>query len=103
MLMPALSVVVVLVACFGILLHHRFLRMMRSRHPSVWHATGQPTLFSIGGSLIMSMPLLRFLWCKAYERVDDEEFVRLGAVVRTYNLVFFCLFTGFAILSFTRM
>jgi len=78
MVTQVLFIIVMLVICFGTILHHRFLRLMRVRHPSIWRSVGQPSVFSVGGSLIMSIPLLRFLWRKEYLSLDDQEFARLA-------------------------
>ena len=101
MITQVLFIVVMLVICFGIILHHRFLRLMRVRHPSIWRSTGQPTVFSVGGSLIMSIPLLRFLWRKEYLSLDDQEFTRWAGFVRGFNAFFICFLVAWVVLSFT--
>lgn len=90
--------VVIALAVFGIGLHYTYLRAMRRRHPAIWQSLRRPTLFSTGGTLMMSLPVLRFLWRKEYQATTDQKFSRLSHVVRTYNLLFFCLITTLGIL-----
>jgi hypothetical protein len=95
--------VVMALAVFGIGLHYTYLRAMRRRHPAIWQSLRRPTLLSTGGTLMMSLPVLRFLWRKEYQATTDQEFSRLSDVVRAYNLVFSCLITALAILIFIRL
>src|SRR5438270_209446 len=92
------DVVVVAAMMFGIGLHYRYLRMMRVSHPATWQSLGRPTLFSMGGTLMMNFSVLRFLWRKEYHRMSDQEFRRMSDLVRTYNFLFVCFLCGFALL-----
>lgn len=87
--MQTLSVIVIALAVFGTGLNYRYLRAMRLRHPATWESLRRPTLFSAGGSLIMSVPVLRFLWRREYRQVHDADFMHLSALVRAYNALFF--------------
>ena len=86
------------IALFGIGLHYRYLRMMRLSHPATWQSLGRPTPFPTGAALMMSFRVLRFLWRREYDTIDDRKFSRLSDLVRTYNFLFVCLFCGFALL-----
>jgi hypothetical protein len=91
------DVLVAAAMVFGIGLHCRYLRMMRLSHPATWQSLGRPTLFSIGGTLIMSFRVLRFLWRKDYHTIGDQEFSRVSDWVRTYNFLFVCFLCGFVL------
>lgn len=86
------------IALFGIGLHYRYLRMMRLSHPATWQSLGRPTPFPTGAALMMSFRVLRFLWRKEYDTIGDQEFSRLSGLVRTYNFLFVCLLSCFALL-----
>ena len=95
--MPAVFILFILVMVFGILLNYRFLRAMRLHHPTMWQSIGRPTLFSVGGSLMLSLPVLRLLWRRDYRQVGDPQFSRVGDFVRSYQLLLLCLYVSFAL------
>jgi hypothetical protein len=95
--MKAVSILFILIMLCGIPLNYRFLRAMRRHHPTMWQSVGRPTLFSVGGSLMLSLPVLRMLWSKDYRQVGDPQFSRVGDFVRSYQLLLLCLYVSFAL------
>ena len=102
-MVKALSIVVIIAAVFGTCLHYRYLRTIRLRHPATWQSLRRPTLFSVGGSLMMSLPVIRFLWREEYRQIGDDGFSRLSATVRAYNIVFLLLCTAYAVFTAVRI
>ena len=94
--MRAVFILFILVMVFGVLLNYRFLRVLRLRHPAMWRSIGRPTLFSVGGSLMLSLPVLRMLWRKDYRQAGDPQFSHVGDFVRSYQLLLLCLYASFA-------
>ena len=86
--MRVFSILCIFVALVGLGLNYRFLWLLRARQPALWRSVGQPTLWSSGGSMIYSLPVLRLLWRRDYRAVDDPSFRRLGDMVRACNLLF---------------
>ncbi len=86
--MHVFSILCIIVAWVGLVLNYRFLSLLRTRHPDLWRSVGEPTLWSHGGSVIESLPVLRLLWHRGYRAVADPSFRRLGDMVRACNLLF---------------
>ena len=103
MIMKALGILFILVMVFGVLLNYRFLRAMRLHHPTMWLSIGRPTLFSVGGSLMLHLPVLRMLWRKDYRQSRDPQFNRFGDFVRGYQLILLCLYISFAVFVLIRL
>jgi uncharacterized membrane protein YraQ (UPF0718 family) len=77
----------------GLVMQHFFLQEMRSHHPDVWESLGRPTLIR-NNTISNGLAVLRFLWRKEYQALDDAKFIRFAAFVRAYLIaytVFFAL------------
>lgn len=101
--MRAVSILFIPAMVFGILLNYRFLRAVRLHHPTMWQSIGRPTLFSVGGSLMLHLSVLRMLWRKDYRQVGDPQFSRFGDLARCYQVVLFCLYISFALFMLIRL
>ena len=66
MVMRVFSILCIIVAWVGLVLNYRFLSLLRARHLDLWRSAGEPTLWSHGGSMIESLPVLRLLWRRGY-------------------------------------
>ena len=53
-------------------------------------------MFSTAGLAMLSLRLARFLWREEYRRTNDD-FARLSALVRTFNISFLVVFLAFVI------
>jgi hypothetical protein len=94
--MRTFSLIMFVIAGVGMVLHCRFLWIMRFRHPGLWQSLGKPGWYSAFNSLTRPR-VLRFLWYRDYQVVPDREFATLGVVVRFYYLIFICVFVVFVI------
>ncbi len=90
--MHLLAFVALMVSCVaGLALHTRFLRELRLRHADIWESLGRPTLI-MNNSISNGLAVLRFLWRRDYESIDDPEFVRLARRLRIFNIAHIALF-----------
>ena len=96
MVIRAFSLGMLLIAVVGMGLQYRFLRIMRVRHPELWRSLGKPRWYPTS-NLLLTSPVLRFLWHRDYCAVPDQEFATLGGIVRFYHLMFVCIFILFVI------
>jgi len=79
-------------AIIGFALTSAFLKVLRERHPAVWESLGEPSLF-LNNSIANSLAVLRFLWRKDYEALNDPDFAERARVLRLYNILY-CAFFG---------
>jgi len=84
------------IAVVGMVLHFRFLRIMRLRHAVLWRSLGKPRWFS-AINVLVTPRVLRFLWDRDFQGVPDHEFTTLSSALRLYYLIFFCIFGVFVI------
>ncbi len=92
--MRMFSLIMFVIAGVGMVLHCRFLWVMRFRHPELWQSLGRPGWYSAFNSPTHPR-VLRFLWHREYRGMPDHKFATLGAVVRFYYLIFICVVVVF--------
>jgi hypothetical protein len=90
---PLFFFILLPVAAIGFVLHVRFLRALRSRHESVWEALGSPTPFA-NNSMSNSLAVIRYLWRKDYETIDDPAFVSLARMLRIFSIAYLIFFVA---------
>lgn len=90
-LLPVLMITLALSAIFGLAMQHRFLSILRTRHPSVWEGLGKPTLF-VNNSISNSFSVIGYLFRQKYLSLDDPRSIRLASFLRNYLIAYFCLF-----------
>ena len=78
-------------AVVGLAMMHQFLRDMRTRHVAVWESLGSPTLIA-NNSISNNLAVMRFLWRKEYQSIDDPDFVSLARTVRIYSIAYLAFF-----------
>ena len=76
----------------GLVVQQVFLSRLRKRHTRTWEQLGKPVIFLNSGAL-NTIDLLRFLWRRDYESLDDTKTVKLGRFLRGFLLFYFALFT----------
>ena len=59
---------------------------LKSHHPEVWRALGEPSLFA-GASIQAQRRTSKFLWSRAYEDLGDERLNRVAAAARILAVV----------------
>jgi hypothetical protein len=85
--------ILVVSVVFGLAMHSRLLRDMRSRHPGVWESLGRPTLV-VNNTISNGLAVQRFLWRKEYEALGDPEFERLARRLRTFGICYLIFFAA---------
>jgi Trk-type K+ transport system membrane component len=91
--------VLLIAAGVGFPLHADFLRELRSRHPAVWESLGRPTLF-MNNSIANGLAVMRFLWRKEYEALNDRDFAQKARVLRTLSIAYLFLFAVIVVIQF---
>lgn len=70
-----------------VVVHARFLTLMRRRHPRVFHALGHPRIIR-ARSVSETLCTLRYLWRRAYLGTNHPQFVSLGDWLRRLHLAY---------------
>ena len=85
-------VALLMVSCVGGLVTQQiFLSRLRKKHTRTWEQLGKPVIF-LNSGLLNTIDLLRFLWRKNYESLDDTKTVVLGRFLRGLLLFYAALF-----------
>jgi hypothetical protein len=100
-ILPVLFVGLFLSAVVGLILQYRFLVRLRTQHAEAWESLGRPTLF-LNNSIVNGFAVLRFLWRKDYQALNDPQFATLARILRVYLVAYVFLFlcTGIAMFVF---
>jgi hypothetical protein len=72
-------------------LKFRFYCTLRDKFPDIWQELGRPTLF-LNNSITNRSAVRRFLRQRAYEKTEDEEFIRCCTTLRRFQLAYFIFF-----------
>ena len=81
----------------GFVLYRRFLRDLRSRHPSEWQRLGRPTVVYYS-SQQARRDLSRWVADDGFDQLDDPAFAADCRRYRAYGRVYSAVFTGLWIL-----
>jgi hypothetical protein len=84
LILKSLILLLLLLLPGGIVLHARFLRTLRQRHPRAWESVGRPTMVR-NNTIRNSRAAQRFLRRREYEALEDPGFSALCDVLRVYT------------------
>lgn len=77
----------------GFVLHSRFLKTLKTRHPDVWEALGSPSLF-LNNSIKNGWAVQRFLHKKEYLALNDPLFTSQCNFARSFGRAYLVFFIG---------
>jgi|ERR1035437_5711222 hypothetical protein len=96
-----LSFILMAAVVVGLAMQHRLLKDMRTRHAAVWESLGSPTLI-MNNSVSNNLAVMRFLWRKEYQSIDDPDFVALARAVRIYSIAYLIFFAFVLVIGFLQ-
>ena len=74
----------------GLVTQQLFLSRLRKKYTGTWEQLGKPVIF-LNSGMLNTTNLLRFLWRKNYESLDDAKTIALGRFLRGFLLFYFVL------------
>lgn len=77
----------------GFVLHSRFLKILKTRHPDVWETLGKPSLF-LNNSIKNGWAVQRFLFKKEYLSLNDPLFISQCNFLRSFGQAYLLFFVG---------
>jgi hypothetical protein len=90
-LLPYIFIIFNLSAIIGIVLHHRFLALLKEYHFEKWKELGSPTLF-MNNSIKNNLAVVRFLKNKEYLNINDPHLTKMSQIIWYYSITYLSFF-----------
>ncbi len=76
------------IVVFNFYLHYKVQKLLRTKHPEVWFALGQPDQFTPTNDVVSKQSVIKeYLKNKQYLSTNDQEFIRLCDFLRKFNQI----------------
>ena len=80
------TIIFIPLAIIALILHVRFLKILRRSHPDVWRSLGSPSV--LNNTMGNGLATLKYLLRGEFRRLDDREFVRLCETLRLFDMIY---------------
>lgn len=90
-LLPFAFVVLFLAGIVGIVLHYKFLVLLKEEHFEKWKELGSPTLLK-NNSIKTNLAIFSFLKNKKYLEMNDPKLIKISMFLWNYSVIYLIFF-----------
>lgn len=90
-ILPVMFIVLFSACILGLILHYKFLALLKEKHPKEWERLGSPSLFT-NNSIKNSFRTMLFLKNKEYLKTNDLHLKQTAQFLWRYILIYSAVF-----------